>query len=134
MVSDELLNTQQSEEEELYKENILDHYRHPHNKRELPHCTATYHQVNPVCGDEVTIYLIIEKGIITQVSFMGHGCAISQAATSMLTDVLKNIPLSKAQKITEQEVLSLLGIRISYARMNCALLSLKTIQGGLTQC
>lgn len=115
------------EDEELYKENILDHYREPHNKKELPYATNKHKEFNPSCGDEITIFLKIEQDKIIDISFTGSGCAISQAAASILTDELKDLIIKQAQsKLTKENMLKLLGVTISPARMNCALLALKT--------
>ncbi|NQV91664.1 SUF system NifU family Fe-S cluster assembly protein [Candidatus Woesearchaeota archaeon] len=119
-----------SETEEIYKENIIDHYKHPHNKGEIEH-TTSHRELNTSCGDELTIYLNINNNIIENISFTGHGCAISQASVSMLTDKLKGMSVEQAQQISQEDILNLLGIPISYVRMKCALLSLKTVQGAL---
>jgi len=125
-----------SEEEEMYKENILDHYKHPHNKREIKGAAIHCHDLNPLCGDELTLYLVVDKSgnSITDVAFTGHGCAISQASISLLTDELKGKSLNEARNIGQERIMELLGIKISHTRMKCALLSLKVLQGGLTQC
>ena len=119
-----------SEDQEIYKENIIDHYKHPHNKGEIDH-TNKHRELNPTCGDELTIYLNIKDHKIENVSFTGHGCAISQASVSMLTDKLKGMTVEEAKNITKDDIFTLLGIPISYVRMKCALLSLKTVQGAL---
>lgn len=135
MIEEEIIGTV-SEEEEMYKENILDHYKHPHNKREIKECTSSFHDLNPLCGDELTLYLVVDssKSKIVDVAFTGHGCAISQAAISLLTDELKGKSLNEARNIGQERIMELLGIKISHTRMKCALLSLKVLQGGLTQC
>ncbi len=120
-----------SEEEEIYTENIIDHYKHPHNQRELARYTVKQHELNPLCGDEITLYLELTGETIADASFQGHGCAISQASISMLTDLLKGKTLAEAQQLTQAEILTMLGIPISHTRLKCALLSLKTLHGGL---
>ena len=117
-----------TEEEELYKENILDHYKHPHNKQMVTNYTCTHKEFNPLCGDEITIFLSIKNDTISDVSFWGNGCAISQAATSMLTDFIKGKTIEKIKHLGPWDVFNLLGIRISHTRNKCALLCLKTIQ------
>jgi nitrogen fixation protein NifU and related proteins len=119
-----------TETEEIYKENIIDHYKHPHNKGEIEH-TNKHRELNTSCGDELTIYIKINNNTIENISFTGHGCAISQASVSMLTDKLKGMTIEEALNLKEQDILTLLGIPISYVRMKCALLSLKTVQGAL---
>ena len=114
-----------SEEEEIYRENILDHYRHPHNMGELTSCTVSHHELNPLCGDELTMYLVIEDNVIKDAKFSGHGCAISVASASMLTDKIKGMPVEKLVKLTEADISQMLGITLSVVRMKCGMLSLK---------
>ena len=119
-----------TETEEIYKENIIDHYKHPHNKGEIEH-THSHRELNTSCGDELTIYLNINNNTIENISFTGHGCAISQASVSMLTDKMKGMTIEEAKELQDKDILELLGIPISYVRMKCALLSLKTVRGAL---
>ena len=119
-----------TEIQEIYKENIIDHYKHPHNKGKIDH-NKTHRELNTSCGDELTIYLNIKNNIIENISFEGHGCAISQASVSMLTDKLKGMTIEETLKLNKDDILELLGIPISIVRMKCALLSLKTVQGAL---
>jgi nitrogen fixation protein NifU and related proteins len=119
-----------TEIQEIYKENIIDHYKHPHNKGKIDH-NKTHRELNTSCGDELTIYLNVKNNIIEDISFEGHGCAISQASVSMLTDKLKGMTIEETLKLTQHDILELLGIPISYVRMKCALLSIKTVQGAL---
>ncbi len=120
-----------SEEEEIYKENILDHYKYPHNKIEMKGATVSHKEVNPTCGDELTIYLKIDDNKIQDVSFIGQGCAISQASVSMLTDEIKDKSIQEIKTMKSEDVYKLLGIPISVTRIKCALLSLKTAQGAI---
>ena len=122
-----------SDEEEIYKENILDHYKHPHNAGKLKRYTITCSDFNPLCGDRITIYLYTPKGKISQVSFEGHGCAISQAAASMLTDFIIDKKVKEIKELGPWDIFNLLGIRISHTRSKCALLCLKTIQEGIRE-
>jgi nitrogen fixation NifU-like protein len=87
--------------DDLYRELILDHYRHPRNKGDLDSPTASVEGYNPLCGDEVEIDLLIEDGKIEDVAFKGRGCSISQASSSMMTDAVKGM--------TKDEALKLLG-------------------------
>ena len=119
-----------TEIQEIYKENIIDHYKHPHNKGKIDH-NKTHRELNTSCGDELTIYLNVKNNIIENISFEGHGCAISQASVSMLTDKLKGMTIEETLKLNKDDILELLGIPISIVRMKCALLSLKTVQGAL---
>ena len=87
--------------------------------------------MNPTCGDEITVYLDIENDVIKEATFSGHGCAISQASISMLTEKLKGMKLEEVKKLNKDDVYSLLGIPISINRIKCAILSLKTVQGAV---
>ncbi len=127
----EISSTELTEEQEIYKENIIDYYKHPRNKKELEKCTCKQKEINPICGDEITIYLKINKGKISQATYTGKGCAISQASISMLTEKLKDMPVAEAEKIQKEDIFSMLGIPISFVRMKCALLSLKTLSKSL---
>src|ERR1700759_5328209 len=120
--------------DDLYRENILDHYKHPHNwsppAPELSEEALQFHDLNPVCGDELTVQLAVDgDGRIEDVRFSGHGCAISQAAASMASDEVKGMQVDDVLKLDRSFVLELLGIDISATRMKCALLSLKVLKG-----
>jgi len=117
--------------DDLYRDYILEHYRRPHNFGVLDNATTTQEGANPLCGDRITLQLRVTDAHIAGVGFTGRGCAISQASTSLLTDEIKGKPVDKAASITSGDVLELLGIEISPARMKCALLSLETLQGAL---
>jgi nitrogen fixation NifU-like protein len=116
--------------DELYRENILDHYKHPHNWGTLEDADLEFHDLNPLCGDELTVQLAVDgEGRVEEVRFSGHGCAISQAAASMTSDEVKGMPVDELLKLDRSFVLDLLGIDISATRMKCALLSLKVLKG-----
>ena len=117
--------------DDLYRDYILEHYRRPHNFGVLDNATTTQEGANPLCGDRITLQLRVSDGQIAGVGFTGRGCAISQASTSLLTDEIKGKPIDSAAAITASDVLDLLGIEISPARMKCAMLSLETLQGAL---
>ena len=118
--------------DDLYRDEILEHYRHPHNFGTLPEPDAVYEGANPLCGDRITLMLgISEAGVVDEVAFTGRGCAISQASASMLTDSILGKPLGEIAKLGRQDVLDELGIEISPARLKCALLSLDTLRRAL---
>ncbi|MBA3850795.1 MAG: iron-sulfur cluster assembly scaffold protein [Chloroflexi bacterium] len=118
--------------DDLYRDEILEHYRRPHNFGTLPAPDATYEGSNPLCGDRLTMMLGIgDSGTVEEVAFTGRGCAISQASASMLTDGIKGKRLDELARLGAQDVLDDLGIEISPARLKCALLSLETLQGAL---
>jgi nitrogen fixation NifU-like protein len=113
-------------DDQLYREYILEHYKHPHNWGELASADLQAHDLNPLCGDELTIQLALdEEGKVADVGFTGHGCAISQASASMLTDEIRGMTPEQLLNLDRDFVLDLLGIDISATRMKCAMLSLK---------
>lgn len=116
-------------DDQLYREYILEHYKHPHNHGSLARADMQAHDLNPLCGDELTFQLALdEQGKVSDVAFDGHGCAISQASASMLSDELKGLSAEELLKLDRQTVLDLLGIEISATRMKCAMLSLKVVK------
>ena len=115
--------------DDLYRENILQHYKSPHHWGELPDADLEADDLNPLCGDELKVQLKVDgEGRIEDVRFSGHGCAISQAAASMVSDEIKGMPVDELVRLDKQFVLDLLGIDISATRMKCALLSLKVLK------
>lgn len=120
-----------NDEEEIYKENILDHFRNPHNLGRLENPTFSHRELNPLCGDIITIDVKLNNNSVEDVKFYGSGCAISQASVSMLTDYIKKKSISDLKNIKREDVLNLLGIPIGVVRLKCALLSLKTLSKGL---
>ncbi len=115
--------------DDLYRENILEHYKHPHNWGELEHADLEAHDLNPLCGDELQVQLAVDDGgRVTDVAFAGHGCAISQAAASMASDEVRGMRVEELLRLDRSFVLELLGIDISATRMKCALLSLKVLK------
>ena len=85
--------------ESLYQQLILDHYRRPRNKGELPDKTVEVHMANPVCGDEIKLQMKIEDDVIKAVRFVGQGCSISQASISMMTNLLEGKRLDEADQV-----------------------------------
>lgn len=113
----------------IYKEFILELYRNPLNKKALLDCDAKYKEFNPSCGDEIEIFIKFdESGKVQYIAHQGQGCAISQAAVSLLTEEIKGKTKEEIQKITEQDMVDLLQIPVSQNRIKCATLGLKTIQ------
>jgi nitrogen fixation NifU-like protein len=118
--------------DDLYRDEILEHYRRPHNFGTLQHADASYEGSNPLCGDRITLMLEIgDDGTVTDVAFTGRGCAISQASASMLTDDIRGKPITEIARLGNQDVLDALGIEISPARLKCALLSVDTLRRAL---
>jgi nitrogen fixation protein NifU and related proteins len=117
--------------DDLYQQNILDHSRHPRNSGRLEQPTVSRDEVNPLCGDKLHFDLLIEGDTISDVRFTGRGCAISQAAASMLSEKIKGKPLADVKQIGKDDVLDMLGIPIGYTRLKCALLGLKAIKASV---
>ncbi len=116
----------------VYSEIILDYYRYPRNKGQLPKPQIRAKDSNPLCGDVVEIQLELDSDShVKDVRFNGQGCAISQASASMLTEMVKGKSLDEARKISKEDILSLIGGQLTAARMKCALLSLKVLKTGV---
>jgi nitrogen fixation NifU-like protein len=119
--------------DDFYRENILDHYKNPRNHGHIDDPSAIAEGVNPLCGDELAIELKVEDGIVTDVRYNGRGCAISQAAASMLSDAVKGKPVEDLAQIGKDDVLDELGIPLSPIRLKCALLSVGVLKVALNQ-
>lgn len=115
---------------DLYREQILDHYRHPRNSGTIENADISYEDTNPLCGDRIRIDVSVREGMIADIKFSGRGCAISQAAASILTEMVKGEPLDEVKEVTAQDVLDELAVPISPARIKCALLALKVLKSG----
>ena len=115
--------------DDLYRENILEHYKQPRNFGELPDPDLEFEDNNPLCGDELKVQLKVgQDGRVSDVRFSGHGCAISQASASMASEEVVGMPVEDLIRLDRDFVLDLLGIDISATRMKCALLSLKVLK------
>ncbi len=115
--------------DDLYRQEILEHYKNPHHWGELPDADLEFEDNNPLCGDELRVQLKVgDDGRIADVAFSGHGCAISQASASMASDEVVGMPVDDLLRLDRAFVLDLLGIEISATRMKCALLSLKVLK------
>jgi nitrogen fixation protein NifU and related proteins len=116
--------------EDLYRDNIIDHYQNPRNYGTLEHPDISYEDSNPVCGDELRIELQVKDGQVAAARFSGHGCSISQASASMLTEEIIGKTLEEVKQIDKQYLLEMLGIPLGPVRLKCALLSLKVLKAG----
>jgi nitrogen fixation protein NifU and related proteins len=119
--------------DDLYRDYILEHYRHPHNFGVIDAPDLRWEGANPLCGDRITLMLTVRDGRVADVAFTGRGCAISQASASLVTDEIRGKAVEDAGAMTADDVLDLLGIEISPARLKCALLSLDTLQHALAE-
>ena len=116
---------------ELYRENILDHYKHPRHHGTLENPDISYEDANPLCGDVLRMDFKLKEGRIDQVAFSGHGCSISQASASMLCERVHGMSLEEAKKISREDVLEMLGIELGPVRLKCGMLALKTLKAGI---
>jgi nitrogen fixation NifU-like protein len=113
---------------DLYREQILDHYRNPRNQGTLDPNDGSYEDTNPLCGDRVRMDIRRDGDTITDIRFSGRGCAISQASASMLTELVKGQDVQTVRDLSKDDLLEELGIPISPARIKCALLPLKVLK------
>ena len=119
-----------SEFDQLYREVILDHYKNPRGHGLIEDADAQAEGQNPLCGDEVSIYVAFgdDGDTIEDVKFSGRGCAISQAATSMLTEMVKGRGATEVATLPRDELLEEIGIPLTPVRLKCALLGLSTLK------
>ncbi|HEX3112170.1 MAG TPA: SUF system NifU family Fe-S cluster assembly protein [Candidatus Eisenbacteria bacterium] len=117
--------------DDLYRQNILEHYQNPRNFGTLERPDISAEDSNPLCGDEIRIDLLVKDGVIEDVRFSGKGCSISRAAASMLTEEIRGKTLEEVKRIGKDDVLEMLGIELGPVRLKCALLALKTLKVGV---
>jgi nitrogen fixation NifU-like protein len=117
--------------DDLYRQQIIDRYKHPLKRGTLDPHDVSYEDENPLCGDRLRIDLRVDAaGKITAAAFSGDGCAISQASADLLTEYIEGKPLAEVRNLTKEDILNLLGIELSPIRLKCALLSLKVLKAG----
>jgi nitrogen fixation protein NifU and related proteins len=118
---------------DMYRDLILEHHRYPHNFGTLDPHDVSQEEHNPLCGDRIRLDLRIVDNKITEVAFSGKGCAVSQAAASMLTDELIGMDLDQVRQYGKAELLDLIGLPLDKnpVRLKCALLSLKALKVGV---
>jgi nitrogen fixation NifU-like protein len=117
---------------DMYRQQILDHYKNPRNYGEIEDPTFTHVGENPMCGDTIEMDVVLgdEDETIEHVAFRGDGCAISQAAASMLSQELKGMPVEELQSMDRDDIIDMLGVDISPMRVKCAVLAEKVAQDG----
>jgi nitrogen fixation NifU-like protein len=122
-----------SEFDQLYREVILDHYKNPRGHGVIEHADAHAEGQNPLCGDEVSIYVAFgdDGETIDDVKFEGRGCAISQAATSMLTEMVKGRQATEIASLPKEQLLDEIGIPLTPVRLKCAILGLGVLKVAL---
>jgi nitrogen fixation NifU-like protein len=118
-------------DDSIYREIILEHYRNPANRGTLDPADFTYQDVNPLCGDEIRIDVRVADDQVSEIRFSGRGCAVSQASTSILTEMVEGKSLDEVKAIGRDELLDEIGIPVSPARMKCAMLGLKVLKAGI---
>lgn len=118
---------------DIYREEILDHYKNPRNYGSLKEATHQASDRNASCGDLMEMSLKVKKGRIEAVKFKGEGCAISMAAASMLTEKIKGRRVAEIELMTDKDIAKMLGVKISLTRMKCATLGLVVCQKAITQ-
>nr|MBI4156315.1 SUF system NifU family Fe-S cluster assembly protein [Candidatus Woesearchaeota archaeon] len=116
---------------EIYMENIMDHYKNPRNFGSLESPTVKHIEYNPLCGDKIEMSLLIENGKIKDIKFKGNGCSISQASTSMLLEMSNGKSIDEIKNLTKEDVFEMLSINLSPVRMKCALLGLDTLKNAI---
>lgn len=116
---------------EIYSEIILDHWKNPRNKGRIENADIVIEDSNPLCGDKITFYLDFEKETIRDVKFEGSGCAISQAAASMLSEIVKGKNIYDIVKLEKDEIEKMLHVSLGPNRIKCALLPLKALKLGV---
>ena len=134
--------------DEIYKEVILDHYKNPRNKREMPDAELTCSKNNPLCGDEITVYVHAEDGKVLDVSFIGQGCSISQSSASMMTESVSGKTVEQVEELSTSvrgmlsgeiepdedafgELVALKGVVRYPIRVKCAVLAWDVLQEAL---
>ena len=124
-----------SEFDDLYREVILDHYKNPHNYGLLEPSDVRAEGQNPLCGDEVSVSIRFgpDGETIEAIGFEGRGCAISQAATSMLTDIVKGRTAAEVAALPKEDILAEVGIPLTPVRMKCAILGLGVVKVALNR-
>ena len=141
---------QEAELDELYREIIIDHYRHPRHRGSLNAPSASHEGLNPLCGDEVTIEVLVKGGQIEDIAYNGSGCSISQSSASMLTEAVLAKPVREARELSDSftammrgesdvdaealgDLEALSGVRKFPVRVKCATLAWHTLNEALEQ-
>ena len=118
--------------DDLYREIIIDRYKHPQYRGALDPHDISFEDDNPLCGDHIRIDLRVgEDNVVKEVAFEGHGCAISQASADLLLESIIGKSVEEVKKITKDDLLEMLGLELGPVRLKCALLSLKVLKAGV---
>jgi len=117
--------------DDIYRQYILEHFREPRNYGHLEHPDIAAGDTNPLCGDRIELELQVQDDCVSAVRFSGRGCAISQAAASMLTERIEGTTLGELRALRPDDIFEMLGVEIGPARQRCALLSLRVLHQGI---
>jgi len=117
----------------IYQEEMMEHYKNPHNRGTLTAPDLSAHEKNPFCGDEITLQLKVADGKIVEAMFSGEACAVSVSSSSKVTDFLKGKSLEEARELSKDDVLAMLGVELTTSRVKCATLVLEALQSALKE-
>ena len=117
--------------ENLYQEELIDHYKHPRNKKNVDEADFSSGHNNPACGDAIEMSGKIVDGTITELGFGGSGCIVSMATASMLTEKVLGKTVEDVMKLNKDDILEMIGLKLGPNRLKCALMSLETLQDAL---
>ncbi len=115
----------------MYKEHIMDHYKHPRNNAALKNPTISHSEKNPSCGDSITVDISITDNVIDAIGFTGEGCAISMAAASMLFEDMQSMSVDDVLTLTREDMLEMIGIPLTTMRVKCGMLALHAVKKAL---
>ena len=118
---------------DLYHEHVLEHYKHPRGRGTLTDATISFSDTNPLCGDAITVQLIIDDNTITTARHQGTGCAVSQAGASMLFERLEGLTVLEALALPKETILGEFGSALSVSRVKCALLAFSAVKKALVK-
>lgn len=117
---------------DMYRDNILDHYKHPRNYGTLKKPDGSAYEYNATCGDRIEMQITIKNNHIDDIKFHGQGCAISQASASMLTESVKGKKKEDIMKLKAGDILDMLGTTLTPSRTKCGVLPLEVLQKAIT--
>lgn len=118
---------------DIYREKILDHYNNPKTKKRIKDFDCSKREDNPLCGDDIEVFIKLKGNIVSSASFIGDGCAVSIASISMLTEKIKGMRVDDILSLSKEEISQMLNVSLSPSRVKCALLGLKAVKKCLLQ-